>query len=93
MKNFNKNKNRAVLKNIDLTRLISDHLVGENHKRYHRFVVGVVIMVSGVSFTEFSYTFASVGFHIVGDVVGYFVHGLGAVPFIEYIINKAQDNN
>jgi len=81
----------SVLRKIDVTRVISNHLIGKNHKPYHRFAVGIVIMVSGVSFTEVSYLFSPMIIHITGDVIGYFIHGLGAVPFIDFILNKNQN--
>ena len=56
----------------------SSHLVGNKYPTEHKMKVGSMVMLIGVIFAT------SVPIHIVADLVGYFIHGLGATPFIEY---------
>ena len=65
------------------------HLVGDKYPTKHKMEVGMGMMLIGVIFAT------SVPIHILADLVGYFIHGIGATPFVEYLtkssINK-KDN-
>lgn len=80
------------LRNICLARLICNHLVGENHSAVHRCTFGIVIMCVGVGFTKAAFLVDISFIHGVADVVGYGIHGIGAIPFVEHIINSNSKN-
>lgn len=79
---------KKILPKIDITRLVCEHLVGEEHSKTHRFTVGVVIMSMGVGLTKVVFIFEPALIHFIGDVLGYGFHGIGAIPFVEYLISK-----
>lgn len=67
--------------------MLSNHLIGKQHKLRHRLVVGGVIMVLG---TTIASTLAGSVFHIAGDVFGYLLHGAGTTPFLEWITGLGE---
>ena len=86
---------REALNKINAARVISDHLVGKHHTERRRMVVGVVIMSVGVGISGAG---AEVGVHavkFVAEAIGYLIHGIGCVPFIDRLIemvdNKEED--
>jgi hypothetical protein len=70
----------------DLPKKICHHMVGEDHTPIHRMSVGAVIMVIGVSIAKVDASGMYHVFHYAFDVVGYVLHGLGTVPFINSLI-------
>lgn len=79
---------KKILPKIDITKKVCEHLVGEEHSKTHRFTVGVVIMSMGVGITKAVFIFDPAFIHFIGDVLGYGFHGIGAIPFVEYLISK-----
>ena len=69
----------------NLSERIYTHLLGENHTHVHRKITGVFIMVFGVGLVKFTYMFPFEIIHFVGDGVGYLIHGIGCLPFVENI--------
>lgn len=45
---------------------------------------GIIVIIVGTLIAQIEY------FHIAMEAVGYLVHGLGTVPFIEHINNKVN---
>jgi len=82
-------KASKVIRYVNLPRFICTHVVGEKHSHKHRMSVGFVLMVIGVGTAK---SFAEIhifGLDFVGDVIGYFLHGVGAVPYVDYFITLA----
>lgn len=52
---------------------------------------GIGIMCVGVGFTQVVLVFDFHIIHALGDVVGYGIHGIGGIPFVEYVISKFKD--
>lgn len=83
MKKINK-----LIKCIDISRYISNHLVGENHSLTHRKITGVFVMITGVLITKAVITIPDMTIHVVGDIVGYAIHGIGLIPFVSGLEGK-----
>lgn len=74
-----------VVKALNFPRVICHWLIGEEHHIAHRLGVGGAVMVAGVvvaGFAEGTPRFA----HVLIEVVGYGIHALGAMPYIEWLI-------
>lgn len=70
----------------DVPKAVRSHLLGPHHTRKHKFIVGTIIMFVGVSMIKvFSPMVSSHLIHIVLDVIGYGLHGVGAIPIIKSI--------
>ena len=70
---------------LDLSKIITYHIIGKNHTITHRKCTGVVLAIVGVCI---AHGFASADIFIIklfGDVVGYALHGIGIIPFIEQL--------
>lgn len=80
----------TVLHKVNIPRVMCDHLVGKNHSVYHRYTTGVIVMSAGVGITKVVFFFEAGFIHIMGDIVGYAIHGLGAVPFIERFLSHVD---
>lgn len=67
-------------------RTICDHVVGEHHTRGHRMFVGTIIIMCGVIIAKIG-VFIPGGFviHLATDAIGYLIHGIGAIPFVESV--------
>lgn len=77
-----------VIHRLNIVRPMCSALLGEDHSVRYRMGAGVVIMAVGVTLAK------TVG-HIphwliggIGDAVGYGLHGLGLVPFIDHLAEK-----
>lgn len=71
----------------NVTRPVARHLFGHDHTVTHRMVVGLVVMSAGVMVSKLE-LHGIPAWHYVADGIGYFIHGLGAAPFIEYFIGE-----
>lgn len=82
----------CVVNCLDFSRHIAHHLIGPNHTPIHRKVVGVLIMVFGGSLIGIIGEIGhSVMAHILGDVIGNGVHGIGLIPFIKDVERKIEN--
>lgn len=70
----------------NLPREVCLHLIGPQHKPHHRMIAGAVIMVAGVLIAKSAEHFHAFPAHVALDLVGYMIHGLGAVPYIEWLL-------
>lgn len=76
-----------VIHMANLPREICHKLIGPQHSTGQRIIVGSVIMCGGVVIAKFGAHFPPDAIlHYVMDVAGYFIHGLGAVPLIEWLV-------
>lgn len=81
-----------VLKRVNFVELICNQLFGEQHTHRHRMTVGVVVMCIGVTVARGSTYIEYEIVRVVGDLVGYLIHGLGGVPFADYLMERARTN-
>lgn len=73
---------------LDLPRALCHHAVGKDHTHTHRMVAGMFIMAGGVGIAKAANLFDGAFMHYSLDMVGYAIHGLGALPYIEYLIEE-----
>lgn len=81
---------KRVLEYLNFSKHAANHLIGQHHTIAHRMVFGVVIMVGGVLVSKA--ILAPLWIHIICDVSGYGLHGIGLIPFIEHIMDKHRKN-
>lgn len=79
---------KRIVRKVNVSKVVCDHLVGENHTQRHRMITGVIIVVAGVAISKIPTTIHTL--HFLFDAVGYGVHGLGCVPFIERFLSSAK---
>lgn len=81
-----------IVQHIDLIRPLCNHVLGEKHTIVHRKVAGFFTMVGGVvlsiGVSEYAHSF-----EIIGHLVGYALHGIGLMPFIEHEAEKISNKN
>jgi hypothetical protein len=77
------------VKRANLMRPLCKHLVGEEHGFIHHAIAGVSVMVVGVLIAEYSAHVDTEVAHVAGDAVGYALHGIGLVPFVERLLAEA----
>lgn len=75
------------------TKRIYSHLLGEEHTPTHRKIAGVCVIIFGVGFVKIMYISAFEVVHFVGDAIGYLIHGIGCLPFVEKIMQNGKKNN
>lgn len=85
----NNNFRNSVLEKLDVTKPICEHLIGTNHTDIHRIFTGAIIMVAGVSLVKFSMSTSYFFLQFTGDILGYLIHGIGAIP----ILKKLEERN
>lgn len=82
---------KPVVSTLQIPFIACTHLFGEKHTAGHRMFTGAVFMVTGVGVSKL---FVEIHvLHFFFDLLGYAIHGMGCLPFIEHlgiIINKAK---
>ena len=81
-----------VLKKVNIVRIACDQMFGEQHTHRHRMTVGVVFMCIGVSIAKGATYFEYEIIRFIGDGLGYLIHGLGGVPFADFLMERARLN-
>lgn len=74
-----------VYHNMNAPKAICNHMLGHRHSMSHRLTVGAIIMFFGVSIAKTSAALEGMAIHLSGDVLGYFLHAVGAIPFIKLL--------
>lgn len=83
MKNiFDKVNMSDVLHHMDISKTIAKHLCGEDYTHHHRQVIGVFVMIGGVALVKLTGLTEIFVIEFFGDIFGYTIHGIGAIPFI-----------
>lgn len=75
----------AVRFHTDVPKAVRNHLLGKDHSPKHRFIFGTAIMLFGISIVKGSLFLDSFVLHFLADVVGYLLHGVGALPIFKAI--------
>jgi len=78
---------KTVIHLVNLPRIICNHLVSKEHNTSHRLCVGSMFVVIGVGLAQVEF---SPVVHFFSEAVGYMIHGLGAVPFIDLLIKEKE---
>lgn len=68
---------------------LCEHSMGPNHTHAHRMAVGTSIMAVGVTIAHFGAGFP-MPLNFTSDIMGYFIHGVGAVPFLDYFMDHVE---
>jgi hypothetical protein len=80
-----------IISKLNVAKPICNSLAGKHHTFIHRACVGVLIMAIGVLIAK------TIGHHpvqfvaIFGDMVGYGIHGLGLMPFVDAIASSFEE--
>ena len=67
------------------------HLVGHKHSILYRGTMGICLMIAGVILAGTAGASEHEPIKVVGDTVGYGLHGLGLLPFVEYMLASVKD--
>jgi hypothetical protein len=76
---------------VNLPRAICRHLIGKDHQAHHRMAAGATIMVTGIMIAQCGHLVEVVVFKATLDLIGYSFHGLGIVPFLEWLLDSDKD--
>lgn len=72
---------RTIISAANTPKMLCEHLLGEEHTHGHRMTFGVIFMVIGVGVSK---CFVEIHvLHLICDGIGYALHGMGALPFVE----------
>lgn len=75
---------------VNLPKATCEHLLNENHNLMHRIFVGTIIIFFGVGITKVTLMSPSLFAHVFGDALGYLLHGIGSVPYVQWIANIGE---
>lgn len=76
---------------VNLPRIICQHMLGKDHKVHHRMTAGVTLMFIGVMIAQGGHLVEIVVIKATIDLIGYSFHGLGLVPFLEWLMEQDKD--
>lgn len=75
-----------VVRKVNVITPVAKTLFGPKHKFQHRACIGVIVMAFGVTIAKTAGHMEPLALAVIGDMIGYGVHGLGLVPFLEKLI-------
>lgn len=81
---------QMVLHNANVPRVLCDHMLGEHHTSKHRMLTGSIVMLAGVMIAKLTSHAAYEVLEVGGDLLGYLIHGIGAVPFVDHLIQTVR---
>lgn len=73
---------QKLLNHINVAKHLSNHIIGEHHTPGHRKTFGAIIMMIGVLIVKLTLMFDAWILHFLGDVIGFAIHGVGLIPFV-----------
>jgi hypothetical protein len=76
----------SVVTVVNLPREGCNLLIGKEHKTSHRMIAGMVVMGAGVLLAKTGHYMPYEGMAVAVDMTGYFVHALGATPYLEWLL-------
>lgn len=80
---------KFVFQDINFVKWLCTHILGEKHTLRHRMIVGALIMITGVFVSKLGV--AHPALHYFTDMTGYFIHGIGGIPYIEQLSKFVKD--
>ena len=80
---------KATMKTLNVARHLCDHVVGKKHSHAHRMVAGSIVMACGVLIAKIHVEAMLAGLMV--DGLGYLVHGIGAIPFVEAVMAEGEE--
>ena len=86
MKKYNSHLAQSFKKLPNPSKYICNHLIGKEHRLIHRVVVGILIMISGVYLTKLCLLSHYLIIHVIGDTLGFLIHGVGTIPIVEIFL-------
>lgn len=81
---------QMICHNANVPRILCDHMLGEHHTSKHRMLTGSVVMFAGVMIAKATSHAAYEAIEVGGDLLGYLIHGIGAVPFVDHLIQTVR---
>lgn len=72
-----------VTDNLNVSKVVCDHLFTEKHSEKHRMGVGLIIIIAGVLIADIESKAHAVKLSL--EAVGFAIHALGTTPFIERV--------
>lgn len=76
------------LKRLNVVKFVWNHLLNRKHSYTHRVITGSIIMLIGVLIAKHVSHLPYM--HYIADMVGYAVHGVGAIPFVDKLVEVSQ---
>lgn len=80
---------RPLYEFLNVSKHVCAHLLGNKQKPRHRITVGVFIMFIGVCIAKTTTEYFAV--HLLCDMTGYFLHGIGAIPLLEKLAELSNE--
>lgn len=78
---------------LNIPHIICNHIMGKEHKLHHRITVGTIIMACGVLVSKIGGGAGIIVIHYIFEFIGSSLHGIGLVPWIEYISENMERKN
>lgn len=85
-----KDRAKSILDKANIPKIICVHLIGEEHSVHHRMGVGVITMAIGVVIAKTTSGIYVIQF--IGELLGYLIHGIGSIPFVEWLGTRIPTN-
>lgn len=82
-----------MIKYVDIPKNLCNHVIGDNHTHKHRLICGTIIIMIGVGIVKGAMFFEGVAVHFIAESVGFLIHGIGSIPYIELISKIGKDTN
>lgn len=82
---------KSLLYYLNVPYHVSNHIVGKHHTPTHRRIVGMFVMLIGVTLAHAAQHISNIIISMFGDLVGYSIHGTGLIPFIHDIENQNKE--
>jgi cyanate permease len=81
---------RVSLNKVNLPRALAVHVVGKNHSEKHHLMFGFLFMVAGVLIGKAGGLYDFLLFHLLAEAVGAAVHGVGLIPYLDYLLKVTE---
>lgn len=78
------------LNQVNFVHKACDVLAGKNHHPLLRFSFGLCVMLTGVYIAKTLGHYPQETVAFAGDTVGYDIHGIGLIPFVEAIFKAVE---
>lgn len=80
----------VVVVRVNVVRPLASLVFGKNHSVGHRMLAGTLVMAIGVMIAKYVGHSANEIIAHLGDGIGYGLHGIGLIPFIESMASKFE---